>query len=216
MSLVFGGYDASRLGRDNLQVTFTPDAGRELTVGLQSVTKVSASGNTTLLSSAILARLDSSQPYIWLPLSSCQSFEQAFGLVWDSPTETYPVNDALHTKLLSENASVVFTLSDGVQGSKSIDVSMPYGSFDLQYRVPTQTNSSRYFPLRRAANNTQVRMLQREDQCHTLTIQTVCARSCLSPRGLPDCRLREKYIQHISDLLERYKGARYPSHRFPW
>lgn len=164
MSLVFGGYDASRLGQDSLQVTFTPDAGRELTVGLKSATKVSTGGNSTLLDSSILTRLDSSQPYIWLPLSSCQLFEQAFGLVWDSVTETYLVNDALHTKLVSENASVVFTLADGLQGSKSIDVNMPYGSFDLQYRVPSQINSSRYFPLRRAANNTQVGVSEREGQ----------------------------------------------------
>jgi hypothetical protein len=109
----------------------------------------------SLLPSGILAALDSSQPNIWLPLAACQDFEQAFGITWNEQLQMYPVNNTLHQLLLTTDPSVVFKLGNAVQGGQSIEISLPYGAFDLAAQPPLVNNSTRYFPLKRASNQTQ-------------------------------------------------------------
>jgi hypothetical protein len=155
-SLVFGGYDASRFVANDLTFQFAADNGRELVVGIQTITKSAGNSNTSLLPSGILAALDSSQPNIWLPLAACQDFEQAFGLTWNDEVELYLVNDTLHQLLLTEDPSVVFQLGNAVSGGDTIEITMPYGSFDLAVLPPLVNSSTRYFPLKRAANVSQV------------------------------------------------------------
>lgn len=158
MSLIFGGFDASRFVPNDVRFTFGSDTGRELVVGIQSITGSSAgSSNTTLLKNGILARLDSSQSYIWLPNSTCLLFEQAFGLIWDDKTQLYLVNDTLHQSLITANPSVTFRLGNGITGSPTVDITLPYGAFDLTVSPPlvSGTTSRRYFPLKRAANDSQ-------------------------------------------------------------
>jgi hypothetical protein len=94
---------------------------------------------------------------IWLPLEACQEFEKAFGLTYDNATELYLVNGDLHSRLLAENANVTFTLAQKLQGGQTIDIVLPYAAFDLVALPPYRTlnESSSYFPLRRAANETQ-------------------------------------------------------------
>lgn len=126
---------------------------RDLTVQIESITMSNNSTTSILLPTAIPALLDSSFPYIWLPLESCLLFEKAFGLTYDTATELYLVSDSLHDALVLQNASVVFTLGN-LNGS-SVNVTLPYSAFDLTASPPLVANTSRYFPLKRAANNTQ-------------------------------------------------------------
>jgi len=44
----------------------------------------------SLLPTPISSFLDSSLPYISLPMDACQLFEKAFELIWDNATELYP------------------------------------------------------------------------------------------------------------------------------
>jgi hypothetical protein len=50
---------------------------------------------------------------------------------------------------------VNFTIGNTISGGDTINVTLPYASFDLQAEYPFVSNSSRYFPLQRAANDTQ-------------------------------------------------------------
>lgn len=190
-SLIFGGYDASRYAPNQVKFGMSSDAGRELTVGLRSIAKFSmtadgSTANNSLLNSGILARLDSSQPYIWLPVAVCKLFEQAFGLTWDNVTGMYLINDTLHQKLLSENANVVFGLTDGLQGTIRADITLPYGALALQALPPLPSNATRYFPLRRAANESQVNYSSsRTRDGISLTHYLVCFRSGILAGGLP-------------------------------
>lgn len=139
-----------------MSVAFGTDISRDLTVELQSITMTSAQGTQApLLSKAIFTFIDSTIPHIWLPLDACQKFEQAFGLTWNSTTELYLVNDTLHKKLLSQNASVTFTIGNQTSGGPSLEIILPYASFDLELDHPIVENKTRYFPLKRAANDTQ-------------------------------------------------------------
>jgi Eukaryotic aspartyl protease len=154
-SLVFGGYDASRSMPNNYSFELAADDGRELVVGIQTITKSAGNSNMPLLPSGILAAIDSSQPNIWLPLAACQNFEQVFGIVWYEQLQMYLVNDTLHQSLLREDPSVVFKLGNAVQGGPTIEISLPYGAFDLTAQPPLTNTSTRYFPLKRASNQTQ-------------------------------------------------------------
>ncbi|KAF8851774.1 hypothetical protein BDZ45DRAFT_707718 [Acephala macrosclerotiorum] len=80
----------------------------------------------------------------------------AFGLIYDHPTGLYPVDDTLHNDLVSRNPTVIFTIGNTVSGGPSTDITLSYASFDLQATYPlVGGNSSRYFSLQRAANETQ-------------------------------------------------------------
>ncbi|KAL8910796.1 MAG: hypothetical protein Q9171_003932 [Xanthocarpia ochracea] len=155
-SLTLGGYDQSRFTPNNMTFSFAPDTDRDIVVGIQSITSIDQDGTTQdLLPTGINAYIDSTIAQIWLPLEACKLFESAFGLTYDSENQLYPVNDTLHEKLLGQNASITFTLGNSDSGGQSIDITLPYDSFDLQAKPPFAANTTRYFPLQRAANGTQ-------------------------------------------------------------
>ncbi|KAF2236374.1 acid protease [Viridothelium virens] len=157
-SLTLGGYDAARFEPNNLTFVLGPDNERDIVVGIRSI-NVTGNGtiNANMLSEPMDAYIDSTVPQIWLPLDACRKFEDTFGLVFDQTTELYLVNDSLHTQLLQQDPSITFTLGVGPSGGDTVDIVLPYSSFDLTALPPYQglTNQSRYFPLRRAANETQ-------------------------------------------------------------
>ena len=154
-SLTLGGLDLSKAGPRNLSFPFASDDSRDLTVGLQGISASVQGVGHALLPQGVYSFIDSTIPQIWLPLVACQQFEQLFGLTIDPDTDLYLVNDTLHQKLLEQNATFTFTLGNNVEGGESLDIVLPYASFDLFVDYPIVQNRTRYFPLMRAANDTQ-------------------------------------------------------------
>ena len=155
-SLTLGGYDQSRFTPHGLSFHFATDISRDLVVGLQSITYTdNNNADQVLLSEAILTFVDATIPHIWLPEDACKAFENAFNLQYNFNTNRYLVNDTLHEQLQARNASVTFTLSNERSGSATIDIILPYAAFDLQLGPPFVNSTRRYFPLRRADNDTQ-------------------------------------------------------------
>ncbi|CAD0109001.1 unnamed protein product [Aureobasidium uvarum] len=152
-SLVLGGYDQSKFEPTNLTMPFGADVSRDLLVGVQSI----KTGNAGLSNSsdAFYALIDSTVAYLYLPESVCTAFENAFGLVYDEYYQYYLVNDTMHTSLLALNKSVTFTLGQSTSGGQTTEITLPYAAFDLEIAFPYVANSTRYFPLKRAANDTQ-------------------------------------------------------------
>ena len=129
---------------------------RQLVVGLQSVTYSNSSTQTPLLSQGINTLVDSTVPYLWLPEPTCEAFQQAFGLTWDPIHNLYTVNDTTHEANIKQNASIIFQLSNSLTGgSPSINISLPYASFDLVATAPLVPSQTRYFPLQRGNDDTQ-------------------------------------------------------------
>ena len=116
-----------------------------------------ATGNLSLLASPIVANIDSSVAQIWLPTTACQRFEEVFGLTWNEESNLYLVNETLHKTLLIRNDNITFTLSnEKSQPISTIDIVLPYASFDLTASYPLVAyTSTHYFPLRRAENESQ-------------------------------------------------------------
>lgn len=159
-SLIVGGYDTSRFEPNNVSFTFDEAGLWNFTVNIGSVI-LTTDENVTVLSTSngdtnsISAFVDTTTPYIWLPLSVCEQFEQAFGITWDGNVQGYLVNDTLHQALQTQNTSVVFNLGHSSTPGQGVNISLPYGAFDLVAQAPLVPNSSRYFPLMRADNEGQ-------------------------------------------------------------
>jgi hypothetical protein len=153
-SLTFGGYDSTRLdNRTNLTLAGGSDQYRPFLLGIESIT----SGSDVLLSTPIIAALDTITAQIWLPTSVCSAFESAFGLIWNETYSLYILDDDQHATLLKRNPSVTFTLSTGIDESTDrLNITLPYAAFDLLASPPLAGNDTfHYFPLKRAANESQ-------------------------------------------------------------
>lgn len=157
-SLTLGGYDQSLFTPNDLSFSFASDQLRDLVVGIQSITSTNQNGtSSSLLPHGIMAYIDSTVPEIWLPIEACQAFEKAFQLTYDSKTSLYLVDDDLHASLVAQNANVSFTLGHTETGGDTINITLPYRSFDLLVTPPVANveSNSKYFPLQRANNDTQ-------------------------------------------------------------
>ena len=155
-SLTLGGYDASRFLPNDLVFPLTGDNSTNPMVEILSITATETLiNNVTLLSNDIAALVDTTLPFIWLPMSVCQVFEQAFGLVWNESNQYYLVNDTTHQQLVKQNPIVTFELGNSTLGKPSVNITLPYAAFDLQASSPIFQNGTNYFPLRRASNASQ-------------------------------------------------------------
>ncbi|KAH0494794.1 hypothetical protein TgHK011_008383 [Trichoderma gracile] len=154
-SLILGGYDTSAYQDTNSSYKFFSDQSRDLTIGVQSISTNASAEDTVLQSSLTSMFIDSSVAELWLPLDTCHAFEKAFGLKYNSTLEMYLVSDSLHKSLLDSNPSVTFIITTAITGGSTFNITFPYASFDLTLNPPLVMKSSRYFPLKRASNDTQ-------------------------------------------------------------
>lgn len=156
-SLTFGGSDHSRYFSNNVVFDLAPDVSRQIVVSLQSISLTDATRVAVpLLSSAITILIDSTFPYLYLPLEACEAFEAELGLIWNATENFYFVNDSLHESLIANNPTFNFSIGNDMTGGPTVDIVLPYASFDFDIAwFPMVLNSTRYFPLQRSANETQ-------------------------------------------------------------
>jgi hypothetical protein len=159
-NLILGGYDSTRFrpNTNAFSFTFSTDPSKLLTVGVDSIMATnSLQGTFSLTSGAHFSVIDSTVPHLWLPTAVCSQFERAFGLTYDPKTDLYLVNDTIHQQLVSRNPTLTFKLINSLEGSGTnyTNIQLPYAAFDLQASYPYYPNATNYFPIRRAANDTQ-------------------------------------------------------------
>lgn len=104
----------------------------------------------------MFAFIESTDPNIWLPEAACSAFEQAFGISLDSSTGQYLINATRYSQLLTETPEVTFTLSNSLSGGETVNVVLPFGAFALPTSPPFTPNDTYYFPLKKAANDSQI------------------------------------------------------------
>ncbi|KAF5679203.1 peptidase catalytic [Fusarium heterosporum] len=152
--LILSGYDSSRFIENSVSFTMADDVTRDLVVALQSIT-YSGADEAELLTSPIHIYIDSTDPNLWLPENAVDAFESAFDLTLDETTGLYLVNDSHHAALLASNAEVSFRLSEVLEGGSTVTIPLPYQAFDLKAEYPLVDNTSYYFPLKLAMNESQ-------------------------------------------------------------
>jgi hypothetical protein len=148
-SLILGGYDSSRFVKNNL--SFALDVDTEIAVGLQAIT--TGTGQSLLPSPITAISLDSTLPYVYLPIEACTQFESVFGLTWNDTAQLYLLTDSQHSALRSQNPSITFALGTPPY---MVNITLPYAAFDLNASWPLVSSTTPYFPLRRAVNDTYV------------------------------------------------------------
>ncbi|KAL0262431.1 hypothetical protein SLS55_001399 [Diplodia seriata] len=138
------------------------DLDQFLVVGVQSIYtnfSLAGMGDQNLVSNGHghLSAIDSTVSQLWLPGDVCDNFAAAFGLTYDKDSNYYLVNNTAHNKLLAENPTLKFRLGNHASNdpNNSVDIALPYAAFDLYLEPPAYPNTTRYFPIRRAHNDTQ-------------------------------------------------------------
>jgi hypothetical protein len=159
-SLILGGFDSTRFtpNANPFSFSFATDPSKLLTVGVESITAMNTlQGTYSLSSGAHFSLLDSTVPHLWLPAAICDNFERAFGLTYDPLTDLYVVNDTIHDQLRSKNPSITIKLVNSLTDTATnyTNIVLPYAAFDLQASYPYYQNATNYFPIRRAANDSQ-------------------------------------------------------------
>ncbi|KAH7399204.1 aspartic peptidase domain-containing protein [Phaeosphaeria sp. MPI-PUGE-AT-0046c] len=151
-SLILGGYDRSRSSMPSLLIPSTSD----IIVGLQSIATSFPNGTSTkLLTTGILPTIDTAVPELWLPTSVCNAFASAFGLDYDTTSDRYTISASTHDALQASPPNVTFTIGSSISGGQTINIQVPYAAFDLKATYPIFPNTTLYFPIRRAANESQ-------------------------------------------------------------
>jgi hypothetical protein len=160
-SLTLGGYNEWGFIANDVEFAFAADNDRDLVLAVQSITTPSNDSSSPaaseLLPNPIYVFLDTSIPQIWLPPEACRAFEEVFGIYYDNTTELYFINDTQHRLLQNSNPNITFTLAQGLSGGSTVEITLPYSAFDHVAKNPYQgvSKDTNYFPLRRAANDSQ-------------------------------------------------------------
>jgi hypothetical protein len=79
-------------------------------------------------------------------------FESVFHLTYDNSTDMYLVNDTVHSQLKSKNPSITIGFGKTADPGARVNIVLPYSAFDLQASHPIYPNTTNYFPIRRALN----------------------------------------------------------------
>jgi hypothetical protein len=153
-SLTLGGYDASRFEPHDTKFGFGADISRDLLVGVHSI----SSNGSAFAQDPILSFLDAGTPHIWLPKEDCDRFATQFGLSYSDHLDLYVWNSTQYQQTAQWNDTKIdFVLGADLTGGSTVNISIPFTDFDLVLTsdYPGVNESTHYFPIRRAANNTQ-------------------------------------------------------------
>jgi hypothetical protein len=156
-SLVFGGYDQSRFEPNNITFPFDANDSRKPSLNIQSIVTQDFENSTVsmLPNGPVYSLIDFAEPYMWLPVSACDAFANAFNLTYDNSTDLYLVDATTRSQLLDQNPSVTIGLGTTANPGERVNVVLPYSAFDQQANYPIYPNATNYFPIRRAYNDTQ-------------------------------------------------------------
>lgn len=130
------------------------DVMRSLSVDISSISLNSKDRPDIVVKSTekpISALVDSSTPYMILPLEICQTFEKSLGLSWDDNAGLYLINQTEYERLKSGNGNI--TMNIGSNG-RSTALRLPVGSLILHAGIPLIAKPSRFFALKRANDST--------------------------------------------------------------
>lgn len=103
----------------------------------------------------IYVHLDFTVPHLWLPRDTCDRLASAFGLRYYASTDLYLVDEGTHKDLLLRNPQVTIGLGASANPAERVNIILPYAAFDMEASHPVYPNATRYFPMRRAANDSQ-------------------------------------------------------------
>jgi hypothetical protein len=107
--------------------------------------------------SSIVARIDSTRPYIFLPRATCDQLTKALGIAWDAPSGHYLISKDADDRLKTQNPTLEFLLGSQSTPQAQItansplttNISIPYSALALNLSYPylAPGNTSLYLPI---------------------------------------------------------------------
>lgn len=157
-SLTLGGYDKEQIQGSSIEFDIDP-GNKTLEVPLrQIIASTTLQNSQTSLHSGngtVTMRIDSSTSYLWLPTDVCDAFTKAFGLIERTDSEFFLVHATTQKQLMQMNPTITFTIGHGATSSDSLSFRFPYSAFNQYVGAPYYGFNVSYFPIRRAANESQ-------------------------------------------------------------
>ena len=159
-SLILGGYDQARIASNSAPISLSINGtatSQTLELGVQSITASNILGGSfqQLLSEPISVNVDSTVSQLWLPSDVCDGFVSAFGLEYSEQSNYYLLNSSTRSQLQANNPSITITVGSSSGGGASTNIVLPYSAFDHNLSLPLVNSTTPYFPLRKAANESQ-------------------------------------------------------------
>ncbi|KAH6612371.1 aspartic peptidase domain-containing protein [Boeremia exigua] len=152
-SLILGGHDRSRQSNTSLTIPLNPG----VVVGLQSISITTIDGTSKqVLSNGIIATIDTNTPDMWLPTSVCDELASQLGLTYSPETDRYVIYNEARSAIKSSSPTFSFVIGSSATGGSTIPIEIPYTALDLQAAYPIFSAPAYYFPIRRAANESQI------------------------------------------------------------
>ncbi|GIZ45953.1 hypothetical protein CKM354_000909800 [Cercospora kikuchii] len=158
-SVILGGYDQAAFEPSNITFSTTFAGPKSLTVRLKSLVVTNTPQGTVspiIDTSGLNVSIDSTVAQLWLPGTLCDALSDALGLQYDNGTELYFVNATMHDTLLNYAPEFTFIIAASSMINKTTAIVLPYAAFDQQIGQPWSTTNTTYFPIRRAANESQL------------------------------------------------------------
>jgi len=162
--LILGGYDEGLVDRSkgrSASYMMADDRTNNFKVWLSETSFFSGNSKTTNTRPELQIPIEPLTAQMWLPASLCTVFESEFGLIYDAQMNLYFLNETQHDLVLRRKTSVMFSLKGDLNQfsssgpPESASITFPYTDFVHNASYPFVPTPRRYFPLRRAANETQ-------------------------------------------------------------
>lgn len=153
-----GGYDKNAFEPNDISFAVSNNTAGALSVNLKSLVVTNSLEGTMsvpLNGSTFDLAIDSTVSQSWLPEPVCDSLAAALGLVFDPTTGLYVLSTKAHQTLVDNSPEFTFTLAANSSSRDTMDIVLPFAAFDLELQPPTYNYTVPYFPIRRAANETQ-------------------------------------------------------------
>ncbi|KAK3294657.1 aspartic peptidase domain-containing protein [Chaetomium fimeti] len=181
-SLTLGGYDTLRFEKHDTKFTLDPVT-RLPVVRLRGITATvptleqaptknwtSTERSFVKMDDAIIATIDSSTPYLWLPTEVCERFAKALNLKWREDLGLYVFSDGVQYTNYQTSTSLSFTFSlSSYQNADNfgqpfntpgvVNITLPSAAFAQLLRYPFKNiiqwgdSSVPYFPLKRSTKS---------------------------------------------------------------
>lgn len=82
------------------------------------------------------------------PQKAADLIAENLGLQYNPEARVYFVPEKVHARLSKLNPNITFTLGNSLDSGPTVDIVLPYSSFDLTALPPLALQPTRYFPLR--------------------------------------------------------------------
>jgi len=125
----------------------------------------------------------------------CDQLAGNLNLTYDNNTNLYVLSQAAHTNLKAQNPSFTFKLGQtAYDNGASVSIVFPYSAFDYSIGWPVYNETVSYFPIRRAANDSQYTLGRAFLQEAHIIVDYGRRNFTIAPAAFPDTTVNQHIV----------------------